>query len=68
MEKFHDFLQEELKDSELKAEYDALEGKAMIAFNEMRNIAAKNGYMTDEEINAEIEASRRERNQGKPLT
>ena len=50
------------------AEYDALEGKAMIAFNEMRNIAAKNGYMTDEEINAEIEASRRERNQGKPLT
>ena len=38
----------------------------MIAFNEMRDIAAKNGYMTDEEINTEIEASRKERNQGVP--
>lgn len=42
------------------------QAKAMIAFNEMRDIAAKNGYMTDEEINAEIEASRKERNQGVP--
>ncbi len=37
------------------------QAKAMIAFNAMRNIAAENGYMTDEEIEAEIQASRRER-------
>ena len=37
------------------------QAKAMIAFNAMRNIAAENGYMTDEEIEEEIQASRNER-------
>ena len=37
------------------------QAKAVIAFNDMRNIAAKNGYMSDEEIEAEIQASRKER-------
>ena len=40
------------------------QAKAMIAFNEMRAQAAAHGYMTDEEIDAEIEASRRERRAG----
>lgn len=35
------------------------QAKAMIAFNSMREKAAKNGYMTDEEIEAEISAARR---------
>ena len=33
--------------------------KATIAFNSMRSRAAENGFMTDEEIEAEIEASRK---------
>ena len=37
------------------------QAKAMIALNSMRAIAAKNGYMTDEEIEAEITAARQER-------
>ena len=36
------------------------QAKAMIAFNNMRAIAAENGYMSDEEIEAEISAARRE--------
>ena len=35
--------------------------KAMIAVNNMRMIAAQNGYMTDEEIEMEINAYRREK-------
>lgn len=34
------------------------QAKAMIAFNNMRNKAALNGFMSDEEIEAEIIASR----------
>lgn len=34
------------------------QAKAMIAFNSMRQKAAEMGYMTDEEINAEIQAAR----------
>ena len=37
------------------------QAKAMISINNMRSIAAENGYMTDEEINAEIEAYRSEK-------
>ncbi len=36
------------------------QAKAMITFNNMRSRAAANGFMTDEEINAEIEAARKE--------
>lgn len=35
--------------------------RALIAFNGMRETAAANGYMTDEEIEAEIQAARAER-------
>ena len=35
--------------------------EAMIAVNNMRLGAAENGYLTDEEIEEEIQASRRER-------
>lgn len=35
------------------------QAKAMIAFNSMREKAAANGYMSDEEIEAEIAAARR---------
>ena len=35
------------------------QAKAMLAFNSMRMKAAENGYMTDEEIEAEISAARR---------
>ena len=38
-----------------------IQAKAMIAVNKMRSIAAANGYMTEEEINAEIKAARVER-------
>lgn len=34
------------------------QAKAMIAFNSMRSTAAAGGYMTDEEIEAEIAAAR----------
>lgn len=34
------------------------QAKAMIAFNSMRQKASENGYMTDEEIEAEISAAR----------
>ncbi len=35
------------------------QAKAMIAFNSMRQKASKDGYMTDEEIEAEISAARK---------
>ncbi len=35
------------------------QARGMTAFKLMREQAAKNGYMTDEEINAEIAAARR---------
>ena len=35
------------------------QAKAMISFNSMRQKAASSGYMTDEEIEAEISAARR---------
>ena len=35
------------------------QAKAMMAFNSMRSKAASKGYMTNEEIEAEIEAVRR---------
>lgn len=35
------------------------QAKAMIAFNSMREKAARNGYLSDEEIEAEIAAARR---------
>ena len=37
------------------------QAKAMIAFNSMRATAARNGYMTETEIEAEIASSRAER-------
>ena len=37
------------------------QAKAMMAFNSMRAKAAEQGYMSDEEINAEIAAYRREK-------
>jgi antitoxin (DNA-binding transcriptional repressor) of toxin-antitoxin stability system len=37
------------------------QARAMIAFNSMRNKAAKAGFMSDEEIEAEIIAARKER-------
>ncbi len=36
------------------------QAKAMIAFNNMRKKAAMSGFMTDEEIEAEIRAARNE--------
>lgn len=39
------------------------QAKAMIAFNSMRAVAAENGYMGDEEIEAEIAAARKERHE-----
>lgn len=36
------------------------QAKAMIAFNSMRRKAAQSGFMTDEEIEAEINAARSE--------
>lgn len=36
------------------------QAKAMLAFNSMRQKAAMSGYMSDEEIEAEITAARRE--------
>lgn len=36
------------------------QAKAMIAFNSMRMKAAASGYMSEEEINAEIDAARNE--------
>jgi PHD/YefM family antitoxin component YafN of YafNO toxin-antitoxin module len=39
------------------------QARAMIAFNNMRRVAAENGYMTEEEIEAEIAAARAERRQ-----
>jgi antitoxin (DNA-binding transcriptional repressor) of toxin-antitoxin stability system len=37
------------------------QAKAMIAFNAMRKIAEDNGFMSEEEIEAEIQAAREER-------
>jgi len=36
------------------------QAKAMMSINRMRAIAEENGYMTDDEINAEIQAARKE--------
>ncbi|MBR1671610.1 MAG: PIN domain-containing protein, partial [Fretibacterium sp.] len=36
------------------------QAKAMIAFNSMREVAAMNGYMSEEDIEAEIQAARGE--------
>lgn len=36
------------------------QAKAMLAFNSMREQAAARGYMTDEEIEAEIDSARQE--------
>lgn len=41
------------------------QAKAMIAFNQMRETAARNGYMSEKEIEEEIAASRRERREKK---
>ena len=38
------------------------QAKAMRAFNLMRQIAAETGYLSDEEIEAEIQAARAEKN------
>ncbi len=38
-----------------------IQAKTMMAVNKMRAIAAAEGYMTDEEIDAEIKAARMER-------
>lgn len=38
------------------------QAKAMIALNEMRRKAAARGFMSDEEIEAEINAARKENN------
>ena len=43
------------------------QAKAMIAFNSMRAKAAKQGYMSDDEIEAEIAAYRREKKKMKQL-
>lgn len=40
------------------------QAKAMIAFNSMRDKAAERGFMSDEEIEAEISAYRREKRAG----
>ena len=37
------------------------QARAMIAFNTMRKIAEDNGFMSEEEIEAEIQAAREER-------
>lgn len=38
------------------------QAKAMLAVNEMREIAKENGYLTEEEIEAEIQQARKENN------
>lgn len=45
--------------TELEGE-DKARKAALDAFNELRQQAAKNGYMTDEEIEAEIQKARNE--------
>ena len=37
------------------------QAKAMLAFNQMRNIASRHGFMSEEEIEAEITAVRSEK-------
>ena len=37
------------------------QAKSMLAFNSMRAVAAMNGYMSEDEIEAEIQAARAER-------
>lgn len=63
---FRESLNEQLRDPGFKKEWEALEPefqvirtKAMIAFNSMRAKAAKRGYMSDVEVEAEIAAARR---------
>ena len=50
----------DIADGDLEETLKAVrQARAMIAFNSMRNKAAANGYMSDEEIEAEIAAARR---------
>lgn len=51
----------DISDGDLEETLKAVrQAKAMIAFNSMRAKAAKKGYMTDEEIEEEIEKVRKE--------
>ncbi len=43
------------------------QAKAMLSINRMRTIAAENGYMSDEDINAEIYAARQEIQNGREV-
>ncbi len=50
----------DISDGSFEATLKAVkQAKAMIAFNSMRQKAASNGYMSDDEIEAEIAAARR---------
>lgn len=40
---------------------EAIQARAMMAFEDMRAIAEANGWLSDDDIEAEISASRRER-------
>ena len=54
-----------IEDGELETLSRAVrQAKAMMSINNMRQIAAENGYMTDDEINAEILAYRQEKQAG----
>ena len=50
------------KTEDIKNDFDVniedIREKAISSFNEMRKMAASNGYMSDEEIEAEIKAVR----------
>ena len=51
----------DIADGDLEETLKAIrQAKAMIAFNSMRSKAAAKGYMSEEEIEAEIAAARRE--------
>ena len=51
----------DISDGDLEETLKAIrQAKAMIAFNSMRSKAAAKGYMSEEEIEAEIAAARRE--------
>ena len=51
----------DISDGDLEETLKAVrQAKAMLAFNSMREQAAARGYMTDEEIEAEIASARQE--------
>ncbi len=51
----------DISDGDLEETLKAVrQAKAMLAFNSMREQAAARGYMTDEEIEAEIDSARQE--------